>query len=117
MHTVVETPAYLDDAGRLFTDDERAAIVELLAAEPKKGVPEEGGCCPGLGRHPQDSRRLRRAWQAGGGRVICPFGGAQVPVFLLAAFGKNEKADLTARERTELGKMAAAMLADYRRRK
>jgi hypothetical protein len=49
--------------------------------------------------------------------VIYLFGGDDVPVFLLALFAKNEKADLTAAERNELGKSVAAMLGDYRRRK
>jgi hypothetical protein len=51
----------------------------------------------------------------GGARVIYLFGGDDVPVFLLAAFAKNEKADLTAAERTALGKLTAKILVDYRR--
>lgn len=44
------------------------------------------------------------------------FGGDDVPVFLLAAFAKNEKDDLT---KAELGAMAKAVkmiLENYRRR-
>jgi hypothetical protein len=51
----------------------------------------------------------------GGARVIYLFGGDDVRVFLLAAFAKNEKADLTAAERTALGKLTAKILVDYRR--
>ena len=51
----------------------------------------------------------------GGARVIYLFGGDDVPVFLLAAFAKNEKADLTPAERRALGKHVATMLTDYRR--
>ena len=47
--------------------------------------------------------------------MIYLFGGDDVPVFLLAAFAKNEKADLTAAERTALSKQITKMLADYRR--
>jgi hypothetical protein len=47
--------------------------------------------------------------------VVYIFGGEDVPVFLLAAFAKNEKADLSAAERILLGKQIAQMLADYRR--
>jgi hypothetical protein len=53
----------------------------------------------------------------GGARIIYLFGGDDVPVFLLAAFAKNEKADLTAGGRTTLGKQVSKMLADYRRQK
>jgi hypothetical protein len=112
MHTVVETSPYLSDAERLFTDDERAAIVSAIAANPRCGVviPESGGV-----------RKLRVGasgrGKRGGGRIVYLFGGDDVPVFLLAVFAKNEKADLTAAERNALAKRVTAMLADYRRRK
>jgi hypothetical protein len=34
MQTVVETPSYLAEAERLFSMDERAAVVDRLAADP-----------------------------------------------------------------------------------
>jgi putative transcriptional regulator len=38
MQTVVETPSYLADAERLFSSEERRAIVDRLAADPRCGV-------------------------------------------------------------------------------
>ena len=45
MQTVVETPSYLAVADRLFSPDERMAIVERLASDPRCGVviPGSGG--------------------------------------------------------------------------
>src|SRR5260370_20968939 len=45
MQTVVETPSYLADAERLFSPEERLAIVDRLAADPRCGVviPGSGG--------------------------------------------------------------------------
>jgi hypothetical protein len=45
MHTVVETPAYLDDAERLLSRAERDAIVDMMSADPLCGVviPGAGG--------------------------------------------------------------------------
>src|SRR5580704_14766462 len=45
MQTVVEIPSYLAAAERLFSPDERAAIVDRLAADPTCGVviPRSGG--------------------------------------------------------------------------
>jgi hypothetical protein len=112
MQAVVETPPYLADAERLFTAEERAAIVDQVAVEPRCGVviPGSGGI-----------RKLRFGFggrgKRGGARVIYLFGGDDVPVFLLAAFAKNEKADLMPAERTTLGKHVTKMLADYRRHK
>ena len=40
-----------------------------------------------------------------------------MPVFLLAAFAKNEKPDLSAKERIALGKAVGEMLRNYRSRK
>jgi hypothetical protein len=106
------TPPYLADAQRLFTEAERTDIVDLVAADPRGGVviPGSGGV-----------RKLRVGFggrgKRGGARIIFLFGGEDVPVFLLAAFAKNEKADLSAAERTTLGKQVAKMLAEYRRRK
>jgi hypothetical protein len=52
----------------------------------------------------------------GGARVLYIFGGDDVPIFLLAAFAKNEKSDLTPAERATMAKAVATMLANYRRR-
>ena len=112
MQAVVETPPYLADAKRLFTDDERADIVDQVAADPRRGVvvPGSGGI-----------RKLRVGFggrgKRGGARIIYLFGGEDVPAFLLAAFAKNERADLTAAEGATLSSQALKMLADYRRYK
>jgi hypothetical protein len=47
--------------------------------------------------------------------VIYLFGGNDVPVFLLAAFAKNERDDLAPVERAAMAKAVATMLANYRR--
>ena len=110
LQTVVETPSYLSDAVRLLTEDERASVVDRVALDPHVGlvIPGSGGV-----------RKIRVGFggrgKRGGARVIYLFGGDDVPVFLLAAFAKNEKSDLTAVERMNLGKTVAKMLADYRR--
>jgi hypothetical protein len=38
MRTVVETPAYLNDAERLLSREERAAIVDMVSADPLCGA-------------------------------------------------------------------------------
>jgi mRNA-degrading endonuclease RelE of RelBE toxin-antitoxin system len=112
MQTVVETPSYLADAERLFSRDERKAIVDRLAADPSCGViiPGSGGI-----------RKVRFGFggrgKSGGARIIYLFSGESLPVFVLAVFAKNEKANLSAAERNSLAKMVIDMIENYRRQK
>jgi hypothetical protein len=112
MQTVVETTSYLAAADRLFSLDERKAIVDRLAADPTCGV-----VAPGSG----GIRKVRFGFgsrgKSGGARIIYLFSGVDLPVFVLAAFAKNEKANLSAAERNALGKMVVAMVEGYRRQK
>jgi hypothetical protein len=55
--------------------------------------------------------------KSGGARIIYLFGGEDLPVFLLAAFAKNEKADLSASERNTLSRIVRDMIENYRRQK
>jgi hypothetical protein len=109
MHTVVETIPYLADADRLFGAEEQATIVDTVSADPRCGV-----IVPGTG----GVRKLRVAasgrGKRGGARIIYLFGGDKVPVFLLAAFAKNEKSDLSQAERNNLGRMTAELIRGYR---
>jgi hypothetical protein len=112
MQTVVETPSYLADAERLLSPVEQKAVVDRLAADPGCGVVMQG--TGGV-------RKVRFGFggrgKSGGARVVYLFGGEDIPIFVLAIFAKNEKANLTAAERNALGKMVAGILDDYRRRK
>jgi hypothetical protein len=76
MQTVVETPSYLAAADRLFSRDERMAIVERLASDPTCGVviPGSGGI-----------RKVRFGFGArgksGGARIIYLFSGESARVY------------------------------------
>ena len=112
MQTVVEAPSYLADAERLFSSAERMAIVDRLAADPTCGVviPGSGGI-----------RKVRFGYgtrgKSGGARIIYLFSGERLPVFVLAVFAKNEKANISPAERNALAKMVTDMIASYRRQK
>ena len=112
MHTVLETPRFTADADRLFTEQERDAIIDLVASDPQCGVVVPGGA---------SIRKVRMGFggrgKRGGARVVYLFGGNDVPVFLLAAFAKNERDDLTAAELAAMAKAVKTILANYRRRR
>jgi hypothetical protein len=110
LHTVVETPEFVSRARSLFSDAERTDLIDHLAANPSAGEP-----IPGTG----GARKLR--WAAsgrgkrGGARIITFYTGLSLPVFLLSAFGKNEKADLTPGERNELRGVLSEIVRAYRK--
>lgn len=107
MHTIVETPHYLKEAAKAgMSEDEQKAVVDFISQNPTAGdeIKGTGGC-----------RKLRFAREgsgkSGGYRVITFYTGHDIPVFLLAAFGKNQKANITPAERNIL-KGVTKLIAD-----
>jgi len=106
--TVVETVAFLKDAHLLMPDSERAELVLFVAVNPKAGkvIPETGGV-----------RKIR--WglsgrgKRGGARVVYYFHNNRLPLFLLAAYGKNEKANLSKAERNAMKRLVPILVAGY----
>ncbi len=68
------------------------------------------------GWHPKAP--LGTSWQgkAWGIRVIYYFHSGMMPLYLLAALGKNEKANLSAEEKQSLAKAVTELVAYWRRR-
>jgi hypothetical protein len=108
--TVVELPTFLRAAKLVMTDQDRAALVDALAADPEGGVLLGGGL-----------RKMRfaraGAGKSGGYRVVHYYsvqsGG---PVFLLMVFAKNQKANLTPAETRVLVELAQDIAATYGRK-
>jgi hypothetical protein len=110
VQTVVETPAFLSDARGLgLPDAERLAIVAWIAANPLAGDVIEG---TGGARKVRFAGRSKG--KSGGYRVVTYFSGTDVPVFLLNIFAKNEKTDLTPKERRVLKSVLADIAKVYR---
>ena len=108
LQTVVETPAYFAAARGVLSDEDRTRVVNVLAENPAVGVTLGGGVRKL--RVPPPGRGKR-----GGARVVFLFAGDDIPVFLLAVFAKNEKANLRAGERTALIAAAKQLALDYGR--
>jgi hypothetical protein len=95
--TVVETPEFLAASDGLFDEDERTLLISYLAARPLAGdlIAGTGGV-----------RKLRWALagrgKSGGARVIYYVHSERLPLFLLTAYAKNVRANLSARDRAEL---------------
>jgi len=106
--TVVETDRFLKDADRLMLEAERAELIAFIGANPEAGdlIRETGGV-----------RKLRWALagggKRGGARIVYYFHSRNLPVFVLAAYGKNEKANLSQAERNTISKLVPMLVAGY----
>lgn len=108
MHTVVETPAYLKAAEKLFSPEEREAIVAIVSDNP-----ESGAVIQGTGGFRKVRFGREGMGKRGGARIVYILRNEDFPIFLVAAYAKNEKANLTKAERNELAKMAGAIFTKY----
>lgn len=113
MHGVVMTPTFERDANDAgLTDDEVFRIASAIAADPLAGdlMAGTGG-----------ARKLRHVGRgkgkSGGYRTIHYFGGSDVPVFLLAIYGKGDKDNLSKAERNALASILPRLAETYRSRR
>lgn len=106
--TVVETPAFLSAARKLLSDDERTLLVGYLAAEPMAGdlVQGTGGV-----------RKLRWALEgrgkSGGARVIYFYHDKGMPLFLLTAYAKNVRANISPAERNAMKALTVQLVKAF----
>ena len=104
--TVVELPEFLRRAKSIMRDEERAALVDFIAANPQAGISLGGGL---------RKVRIPRAGggKSGGYRTIYVFGGRHMPLFLVTVFAKNEKDNLTRAEQAAAVELSKALIAHY----
>ena len=109
--TVVETAEFLRESKRLLTELQRADLVWFLGANPEAGeiIPETGGV-----------RKVRWALagmgKRGGARVIYYFRNGRMPIFLLSAYAKGRKENLSKAERNEMRQLVPILVAGYTRK-
>jgi hypothetical protein len=109
--SVTELAGYKRRADELLTADEQDAVIDLIAYEPTCGdlIAGSGGL-----------RKLRvgrsGSGKRGGARVIYYFYNEDIPVLLMAIYAKNEKADLSERDKKESVRYAKEFVAQWRRK-
>ena len=60
--------------------------------------------------------RLQDGGKRGGARVIYYYGNESVPVFLLSAYAKNQKENLSKAERNEIRRLVPLLTAGFRKK-
>jgi DNA-binding transcriptional regulator YiaG/mRNA-degrading endonuclease RelE of RelBE toxin-antitoxin system len=110
MHAVCETHAFSRAAAEAgMTAEEVARLILFLSENPDAGelIVGTGG-----------ARKLRFAptgrGKRGGYRVVTYYCAEDIPVFLMDAYAKGDKIDLSARERAELKKELELFAREYR---
>jgi hypothetical protein len=112
MQTVIETPTFIRRSEKLFTVEERSALIEAIAFSPEAGdeIPGTGGV-----------RKLRFGAKGkgkrGGARVIYFFHDEENPIYLLTCYAKNVADDISAAEKRALAAFTAAIKSAARKRR
>jgi hypothetical protein len=107
--TVAELPLFQRLARDVWDDVEREAFVDFIARNPEAGdvIPETGGV-----------RKVRWGRQGsgkrGGARVIYFYHDRQMPLFLLLAYAKAQREDMTPDQKKLVRTLAAALRQEYR---
>jgi mRNA-degrading endonuclease RelE of RelBE toxin-antitoxin system len=109
--TVLETNTFINRAATCMPDPQREAFITYIAAYPEAGVR-----IPGTGgvrkvRWGVDARGKR-----GGVRVVYYYHDATLPIFLLTVYAKNERDDLSQRDKQRIKRLTATLVEEYRRR-
>ncbi len=103
---------FLAATRKLMGDDERAKLVAYLTYNPLAGV-----VIPGTGGVRKLRWGLEGRGKRGGARVIYYYHDMEMPLFILEAFAKNDRANLTQSECNELRKVTRLIEESYRRRR
>jgi mRNA-degrading endonuclease RelE of RelBE toxin-antitoxin system len=110
--TVVETPEFLSATRKLLTEGERAVLVDYLAHNPSAGE-----LIPGTGGVRKLRWGLEERGKRGGARVIYFYQSANIPLFALTAYAKNDRADLSQKDRNDFRQLTKLLAETYGRTK
>lgn len=108
--TVVEMPEFLSVSRKLMLDADRAQLIDYLAYHPTAGdlIQGTGGV-----------RKLRWALagrgKSGGARVIYFYHNVDLPLFVLTAYAKNDRSDLSQQDRNDMLKLTELLLDNHKR--
>jgi hypothetical protein len=110
--TVVETPEFLSATRKLLTDEERRVLVDYLAHNPAAG-----DLIQGTGGVRKLRWELEGRGKRGGARVIYFYHSTDIPLFALTAYAKNERENLSQKDRNDFRRLTKLLAETYGRTK
>jgi len=108
--TVVELPEFARDAARIWSESERAEFTDYIAR-----CPEAGDIVQGTGGVRKVRWTAKGKGKRGGARVIYFFYTPDNPLYLVAAYAKGERENISQADRKLYARMAAEMKSMLRR--
>lgn len=110
--TVVETREFQQRAAAYMTDEERQHFVTFIA-----GHPEDGAIMVGAGGIRKSRWGIGARGKSSGVRVIYYYHNPDMPIFLLTVFAKNERDNLSQRDKNVLKQLVTELVKTYEARK
>jgi hypothetical protein len=110
--TIVETAAFLRHAQAIWSDEERAALVDYLARNP-----ESGELIPGTGGVRKVRWSRAGSGKRGGARVIYFYYHVDAPLYLLLTYAKASSEDMTPEQKKAVVVLTAALKRQHPPRK
>ena len=108
--TVIELPDFARDAERIWSEDERTDFTDYIAR-----CPEAGAVVRGTGGVRKVRWAAKGKGKRGGARVIYFYYTPESPLYLVAAYAKGEREDITEADRKRYAAMAVEMKSMFRR--
>ena len=106
--SIIEMESFTKDAIKVFSEQEREALTDFLAANP-----HYGDIIQGTGGVRKIRWAAKGSGKRGGARVIYYFRDLNMPVFLIAVYAKGQKANLTASERALAKALVDQLVKQY----
>ena len=108
--TIIETPEFLSATRKLISDGKRALLVDYLAYHPTAG-----DLISGTGGVRKLRWNLEGRGKRGGARVVYFYHDPEVPIFVLTAYAKNERVNLSQQDRNDFRKLTAMLVRTFKR--
>jgi hypothetical protein len=109
--TVVETREFQRRAATRMSEEERQNFITFIAEHP-----EDGAIMVGTGGVRKSRWGVGSRGKSGGVRVIYYYHSLDMPIFLLTVFAKNERENLSQREKNSLKQLVTELIKTYEAR-